>query len=45
MRSSRERARGMGFAIAKALYHEGARVALLDIDEKGVNEAARRSGP
>lgn len=33
-------ARGMGFAIAKALYHEGARVALLDIDEKGVNEAA-----
>jgi 3-oxoacyl-[acyl-carrier protein] reductase len=34
-------ARGMGFAIAKALYHEGARVALLDIDEKGVKEAAQ----
>jgi len=35
-------ARGMGFAIAKALYQEGARVALLDIDEKGVREAARQ---
>jgi NAD(P)-dependent dehydrogenase (short-subunit alcohol dehydrogenase family) len=35
-------ARGMGFAIAKALYQEGARVALLDIDEKGVSEAARQ---
>jgi NAD(P)-dependent dehydrogenase (short-subunit alcohol dehydrogenase family) len=35
-------ARGMGFAIAQALYREGARVALLDIDEKGVSEAARR---
>jgi NAD(P)-dependent dehydrogenase (short-subunit alcohol dehydrogenase family) len=35
-------ARGMGFAIAKALYQEGSRVALLDIDEKGVREAARQ---
>ena len=35
-------ARGMGFAIAKALYQEGARVALLDIDEKGVREVARQ---
>jgi 3-oxoacyl-[acyl-carrier protein] reductase len=34
-------ARGMGFAIAKALCHEGARVSLLDIDEKAVNEAAQ----
>jgi len=32
----------MGFAIAKALYNEGARVALLDIDEKGVIESARQ---
>jgi 3-oxoacyl-[acyl-carrier protein] reductase len=35
-------ARGMGFAIAKALFNEGARVAILDIDEKGVMEAARQ---
>jgi NAD(P)-dependent dehydrogenase (short-subunit alcohol dehydrogenase family) len=35
-------ARGMGFAIAKALYQEGARVAVLDIDEKGVAEAAKQ---
>ena len=34
-------ARGMGFAIAKAIYNEGARVALVDVDEKGVMEAAR----
>jgi 3-oxoacyl-[acyl-carrier protein] reductase len=34
-------ARGMGFAIAKALFNEGARVAILDIDEKGAMEAAR----
>ena len=34
--------RGMGFAIAKALYDEGARVALLDIDENGVIESARQ---
>ena len=33
-------ARGMGFAIARALYQEGARVAILDINEKGVAEAA-----
>jgi 3-oxoacyl-[acyl-carrier protein] reductase len=33
-------ARGMGFAIARALYQEGARIALLDVDEKGVTEAA-----
>jgi len=32
--------RGMGFAIAKALFSEGARVALIDIDEKGVVESA-----
>jgi len=30
----------MGFAIARALYQEGARVAILDINEKGVAEAA-----
>ena len=35
-------ARGMGFAIAKALYQEGSRVAILDIDEKGVTEAAKQ---
>ena len=34
-------ARGMGFAIAKALFHEGARVAIIDVDEKGVTNAAR----
>lgn len=34
--------RGMGFAIAKALYEEGARVAIIDIDEKGVMEAAQK---
>ncbi len=33
-------ARGMGFTIAKALFHEGARVAILDVDEKGVIDAA-----
>jgi NAD(P)-dependent dehydrogenase (short-subunit alcohol dehydrogenase family) len=32
----------MGFAIAKALYQEGSRVAILDIDEKGVVEAAKK---
>ena len=37
-------ARGMGFAIAKALFEEGARVAIIDVDEKGVAEAARRLG-
>ena len=35
-------ARGMGFAIAKALFQEESRVAILDIDEKGVAEAARQ---
>ncbi|HUL22081.1 MAG TPA: SDR family NAD(P)-dependent oxidoreductase [Thermodesulfobacteriota bacterium] len=35
-------ARGMGFAIAKAIYQEGSRVAILDIDEKGAAEAARQ---
>lgn len=35
-------ARGMGFTIAKALYQEGARVALLDIDEINVQKSARQ---
>ncbi len=35
-------ARGMGFAIAQALYEEGSRVAIVDIDEKGVFDAARQ---
>jgi len=35
-------ARGMGFVIAKALYEEGARVAIIDIDEKGVMDAAQQ---
>jgi NAD(P)-dependent dehydrogenase (short-subunit alcohol dehydrogenase family) len=35
-------ARGMGFAIAEALYQEGARVAVLDIDGRGVTEAAQQ---
>jgi len=35
-------ARGMGFAIAKALFQEGARVAVLDVDEKGAVEAAKQ---
>jgi NAD(P)-dependent dehydrogenase (short-subunit alcohol dehydrogenase family) len=35
-------ARGMGFAIARALYQEGSRVAILDIDEKGAVEAAKQ---
>ena len=34
--------RGMGYAIARALYDEGARVAIIDIDDKGVAEAAHR---
>jgi NAD(P)-dependent dehydrogenase (short-subunit alcohol dehydrogenase family) len=37
-------ARGMGFAIAKALFKEGSRVSILDIDEKGVAEAAKQLG-
>jgi NAD(P)-dependent dehydrogenase (short-subunit alcohol dehydrogenase family) len=32
----------MGFAIAKALFQEGARVAVLDVDEKGAVEAAKQ---
>jgi len=35
-------ARGMGFVIAKALVQEGSRVAILDIDEKGVSGAAKQ---
>jgi len=34
--------RGMGLAIARALYQEGARVVLIDIDQKGVTEAAQQ---
>ncbi len=34
--------RGMGLAIARALHQEGARVAVIDIDEKGVTEASRQ---
>ena len=34
-------ARGMGLAIARALFQEGARVAIIDVDEKGASEAAR----
>jgi len=32
----------MGFAIAKALFHEGARVAIVDVDEKGVIDSAKQ---
>src|SRR5512143_20743 len=35
-------ARGMGFAIAKSLFQEGARVAILDVDGKGAAEAAKQ---
>jgi NAD(P)-dependent dehydrogenase (short-subunit alcohol dehydrogenase family) len=35
-------ARGMGLAIAKALFSEGARVAIIDVDEKGVIDSARQ---
>ena len=34
--------RGMGLAIVRALYQEGARVFLIDIDEKSVMEAAQQ---
>ena len=34
-------ARGMGFAIAKAIYDEGAKVVIVDIDAEGVEAAAR----
>ncbi len=35
-------ARGMGFAIAKALFNEGARVAMIDVDARGVMEASKQ---
>lgn len=35
-------ARGMGFAVAKALYDAGAAVAIADIDEKAIDAAALR---
>ena len=35
-------ARGMGYAIAKALFEEGARVAIIDVDDKGVIDAAKK---
>jgi len=38
-------AQGMGLAIAKALYQEGARVLLTDVNEKGVLAAARGIDP
>jgi len=38
-------ARGMGHAIAEALYREAARTVLVDVDEKGVVDAARRLDP
>jgi len=38
-------ARGMGYAIAKALYDEGAKVAIVDIDGQAVKEAVASLGP
>ena len=38
-------AQGMGLAIAKALYREGARVLLMDVNEKAVIAAARKIDP
>lgn len=38
-------AQGMGLAIAAALFNEGARVALIDIAEKTVKDAARQLDP
>ena len=38
-------AQGMGLAIAKALYGEGARVLLMDVNEKSVIAAARKIDP
>lgn len=38
-------AQGMGLAIAAALYNEGARVALVDISENTVKDAARQLDP
>ncbi len=38
-------AQGMGLAIAKALYREGARVLLTDVNEKGVLASAQQIDP
>ena len=38
-------ARGMGYAIAKALYHEGARLVIVDIDAEAVIQAAESLDP
>ena len=38
-------AQGMGFAIAKALYAERARVAIVDINERGVQRSAEMLDP
>ncbi len=38
-------AQGMGLAIAAALFNEGARVALVDVAEKTVKDAARQLDP
>jgi NAD(P)-dependent dehydrogenase (short-subunit alcohol dehydrogenase family) len=38
-------ARGMGLGIARALWREGARLALIDIDEPGVIAASRELDP
>ena len=38
-------ARGMGYAIANALYHEGARVVIVDIDAEAVIQAAESLDP
>jgi NAD(P)-dependent dehydrogenase (short-subunit alcohol dehydrogenase family) len=38
-------ARGMGYAIARALYDEGAKVMIVDIDEQAVTKAATSLDP
>ena len=38
-------ARGMGYAIAKALYHEGAKVVIVDIDTEALAEAVKTLDP
>ena len=38
-------ARGMGYAIAKALYDEGAKVVIVDIDEQAITKAATSLDP
>jgi NAD(P)-dependent dehydrogenase (short-subunit alcohol dehydrogenase family) len=38
-------ARGMGYAIAKALFDEGANVVIVDIDEQAVTKAATSLRP